>query len=100
MAEIVWTKQAIEDVESICEYIAGDSPHYAKLFANHVFETAKKIGGFPEMGRIVPEINRKEIREHILGNYRIIYRFSQNRVEIVSVYHSARLLDVQKILNN
>jgi plasmid stabilization system protein ParE len=27
------------------------------------------------------------------GNYRIIYRAAEHRVEILTVYHSARLLD-------
>ncbi|MBM2817397.1 MAG: hypothetical protein HW421_4159, partial [Ignavibacteria bacterium] len=31
------------------------------------------------------------------GNYRIIYRIKDELVEILTVYHSARLLDIDKI---
>lgn len=33
------------------------------------------------------------IREILLGNYRIVYRISGEVVEILTVYHGARLLD-------
>ena len=36
---------------------------------------------------------RQDIRELLKGNYRIIYRVAEHRVEILAVYHSARLLD-------
>jgi len=48
---------------------------------------------FPGSGRIVPEIDRGEIREIKSGNYRIIYRLKGDADEIITVYHSSRLLD-------
>ncbi|GAG86026.1 unnamed protein product [marine sediment metagenome] len=33
-----------------------------------------------------------ELRERILGNYRIIYRLKKDAVEIVTIIHGARLL--------
>ncbi len=97
MAEIKWTEQALDDVDSIAEYIARDSTHYARLFAHKIFKSVKRLHSFPESGRIVPEIGRPEIREIILGNYRIIYRINDNLVEIITVYHAARLLNISSI---
>ena len=48
---------------------------------------------FPCSGQIVRELGREEIRELLKGNYRIVYRVAEDRVEILTVYHSARLLD-------
>ena len=48
---------------------------------------------FPCSGQIVPELGREEIRELLKGDYRIIYRVAEHRVEILTVYHSARILD-------
>lgn len=93
MAEIKWTIQALDDVQAIAGYIARDSAHYAQLFATKIFDTVTRIGFFPESGRVVPEINHPDIREIILGNYRIIYRLKADSVEIITVYHGARLLD-------
>ena len=62
-----------------------------------VFEVIERLESFPESGRIVPELNRKKIREIILGNYRIIYRIKKDIVEILTVYHSARLLETENL---
>lgn len=93
MAEIRWTLQAADDLESIAEYIAYDSPHYASLFAISVLDSVERLTLFPLLGRRVPETSDDSIRELLLGNYRIIYRNSLDLVEILSVYHGSRLLD-------
>lgn len=94
MADLIWTKQALSDVENITEYIAKDSNYYAKTFVEKIFTSVTRLEVFPESGRVVPELNDLCIREIILGNYRIIYRVNSKIVEILTVYHSARLLDM------
>ena len=73
--------------------------NYAGIFTIKVFEAVERLKLFSESGRIVPELNRKEIREVILGNYRIIYRIKEEIAEILTVYHSARLLEIDNIEN-
>ena len=97
MARLTWTSQALADVEAICAFIAEDSPHYARLFATHVFRAAERLERFPRSGRIVPEVARENIREIILGNYRIIYRVLEAETQVLTVYHSARLLDPSEL---
>lgn len=97
MAKIKWTPQALEDIETIANFIARDSTYYAGVFTVKVFEVVESLKLFPESGRIVSELNRKEIREVILGNYRIIYRVKEDIVEILTVYHLARLLEADII---
>ena len=92
MGRLRWTAQAVKDVETICEFIAKDSIVYAHLFAKDILQTVKRLAKFPKSGRIVPEFSNENIREIILGNYRIIYRIKNNIIEILTVYHSARLL--------
>ena len=99
MAEIRWTIQALDDIEAIANYIARDSAFYAQMFAVKTFDAVRRIEIFPESGRMVPEINRENIREVILGNYRIIYRLKANCTEILTVYHSSRLLNKDTITN-
>ena len=92
MAVIRWTKQALNDIDSIANYIAIDSSFYAKMFVKRIFEVVKHIETFPQSGRVVPEIDNDNIREVLIGNYRIIYRTKNALVEILTIYHSARLL--------
>lgn len=93
MVKITWTDQALNDLEAICLFINRDSPHYAKIFANRAFESTDRLERFPLSGRIVPEIDNPDIREIILGNYRIIYRVLPKEVEILTVHHGAKLID-------
>lgn len=53
---LVWSPDAVEDIEAIAGYIERDSPWYAKAVASKIVETAESIPEFPEIGRSVPEI--------------------------------------------
>ncbi len=46
------------------------------------------------MGRIVPELNRENIRELFVYSYRLIYEIRDKTVRIVAVVHGKRLLDI------
>ena len=97
MAEVRWTPQAADDLESITEFISQDSPHYARLFATDVVEAVEQVASFPNLGRIVPERNDPLIREILLGSYRIVYRLRAELVELLTIHHGARLLDPSKL---
>ena len=97
MAELRWTDQAADDLEAITEFIANDSPHYANLFAMRVLNAVERLEPFPESGRIVPETSEASIREILLGNYRIIYRYKGNLAELLTIHHSSRLLDLSRL---
>ena len=97
MAEIRWTHQAADDLESITEFISQDSPHYARLFALDVLAAVERLINFPELGRVVPEKDSPLIRELIMGNYRIVYRLRNNHVELLTIHHGSRLLDPLKL---
>lgn len=92
MAEVRWTPQAADDLESITDFIAADSPHFAKLFALDVVAAVERLKDFPKSGRIVPELKDSGIREIVLGNYRIVYRLKKEVVEILTIYHGARIM--------
>ena len=96
MVEIRWTHQACRDLQAIVEFIAKDSPHYARLFVVDIFQAVDRIAEFPRSGRIVPEFRNPTLRELILGNYRLVYRVKAKCIQLLTVYHGARLLDPEK----
>lgn len=99
MVKIVWTEVSTLDLREIFDYIAENSNHYATLTTNRIFQKVQFLSGNPFLGKIVVEFNDKSIRELIEGNYRIIYRIKSNtQVDILRVYHSARLLKGNKPL--
>jgi len=97
VVKVSWTEQAINDLDAICLFIARDSKYFANIFANEVFSKIEDIKIFLLSGRIVPEVNRKEIREIIYGNYRIIYRILPDEIELLTIHHCAMLLDKLKL---
>jgi addiction module RelE/StbE family toxin len=93
MVEVNWTKQAINDIDKIAEFIAKDSEHYAKIQVQRFFSAAKVLEKQPKSGKIVSEKQDPLIREILIGNYRIIYRIvSAAKVDVIMVHHSKRLL--------
>lgn len=84
---LVWSPEAVEDIAAIAAYIERDSPWYARAVASKIVEIAESIPEYPELGRIVPEIDDSAIRERFIHRYRVIYRLDEARVLIVAVIH-------------
>ena len=91
MTIVRWTLQAAEDLRSIRLFIERDSPRYARLVVEHLYESVSRLEAFPRSGRIVPELNQPEMRELIVGEHRIVYRVEQEAVVIITVFRSSRL---------
>ena len=47
----------------------------------------------PFMGRIVPELGLKHIRERFIFSYRLIYKVDDEQVLIIAIIHGKRLLE-------
>ncbi len=90
---VVWSPEAVEDLEAIAEYIGRDSEFYARTIVAKALDLTKAIREFPNSGRVVPEFGDETVREFFIYNYRVIYRTSENRILIVAVIHGKRLLD-------
>ena len=94
MTRVIRTRQAAEDVEAIKAYVARDSERYASLLAERLVAAVGRLELFPHSGRVVPEVGDESLREVLYGNYRLVYRVQADVVEVVTVYHGARLLRV------
>ena len=93
MVEIIWTPFALEDLQSIYDYIALDSPTYAIRFIDKLVDKVEILIDHPDVGRVVPEFENELIKEIFEGNYRIIYKINSiDEITILRIHHSARLL--------
>jgi addiction module RelE/StbE family toxin len=86
-----WTDQAVEDLRSIRLFIERDSPRYGRLVAERLYDATSQIELFPYSGRMVPELNREDMRELIVGDYHIVYRVDDEVVFLLTIYRSSRL---------
>jgi toxin ParE1/3/4 len=95
MAEIkiIWSKGALKDIEEIISFISKDSTQYATRFASKIIDSIEVLKTFPEIGRIVPEYDNKNLREIIYRNYRIVYKTSEGIAEIVTIFQGSKQLE-------
>ncbi|OGI44610.1 MAG: hypothetical protein A2637_04885 [Candidatus Muproteobacteria bacterium RIFCSPHIGHO2_01_FULL_65_16] len=101
MTAVFWTPEARARLEDIEAYIAKDAPSVAKEVVARLVARARQLGTAPLSGRQVPDYQREDLRELLERPYRLIYRMSAQRIEILTVMHYRRLLprkadDLQK----
>lgn len=94
---IVWSPLALERIGEIAAYIAQDNPDAAQKWAEGVLASVTNLDRFPESGRRVPEIRRPDLREIVMGNYRLIYRIKGQEIAILTVRHFKQTLPVEEI---
>jgi toxin ParE1/3/4 len=92
VTRLIWSPQALRDLDNIRDYIAADSPRYAGLVVERIVVQVERLATFPESGRVVPELNTPDIREVIVAPYRAVYRLRPGVVEIATVFRASRLL--------
>jgi plasmid stabilization system protein ParE len=90
---IRWTQVARERLNGIIEYIAEDDPAAARRWSESLFHRVEKLQTFPEMGRVVPEVGKREVREVFHGDYRVIYKVRRREVLVLTIRHGRRLFD-------
>ena len=84
---VIWSIPAKNDLKNIHDYIANDSKFYAKKVSEEFIEKSEILEEFPEMGRIVPELSKPNLRELIIYSYRLIYEIGSNNIEILTIIH-------------
>lgn len=92
MVEIIWTDNAISDLDDIGRYISKDSLKYAEMTVLKLFSAPNVLEKHPKKGNIVPEFMDETLRQLIVGNYRIVYRLDKETITILTVCHVRRLI--------
>ena len=74
--KIEWSPRAERELTQLRDYIAQDSPFYARQFTERLIHTVERLTTLPRSGRTVPEAGHQDaIREVIfhstdaLGSY-------------------------------
>jgi toxin ParE1/3/4 len=92
-APVIWSQDALDDLEAIASYIGRDSPYHAQQVVEAILEVADSIPAQPRMGREVPELKDPNVRERFVYSYRVIYEIGESPIAILAVIHGRRLLE-------
>ena len=90
--QVVWSLDALKDIEEIAKYIERDSHFYACAIVTKILSTTDLLSTFPLSGRIVPEEDNKNVCEHFVFSYRVIYEICDNTIYVLAVVHGKRIL--------
>jgi addiction module RelE/StbE family toxin len=89
---VCWTENAIDHLANIYEYIAFNSPTYARRMIDRITRRSEQIAEHALSGRKVPEFDAEDVREVIEKPYRIVYRIKPGQIDVIAVIHGARVM--------
>lgn len=90
---LIWSREALDDIVSIAEYISRDSPYHAQQVVELILTLGESLADQPRLGRIVPERNDHRVRERFVYSYRVIYELVDETIHVLAVIHGKRLLE-------
>jgi toxin ParE1/3/4 len=88
--KVVWTNEAIRDLIEARDHIAKNNPAAAARLGARIVKATEKLARYPEIGR---KGRLRGTRELVIPKtpYFIPYRIRTKRIELLRVYHGARL---------
>lgn len=95
---VKWTAHAKSQLRHIHDYIAQDSPLYARRASEELVQKTLGLDELPRKGSKVPELNEDAVRELRLYSYRIIYEIKPDHlIEVLAVIHKRRHVEPDDI---
>jgi plasmid stabilization system protein ParE len=90
---VTFAESALKDLEEILSWYESEYvPEVGARLVAELVEHAADLSDHPDIGRVVPEFGRKNLRELVHAPFRVVYKREKYRVRIVRVWRSERLL--------
>jgi plasmid stabilization system protein ParE len=90
MRRLRWSRRATRDLIAIGDFIATDKPLAARRWVERLRARAVRATASPLGGRIVPELQREDVREVFLKSYRIVYQVLPREIVVLTVFEGHR----------
>ena len=88
--KVVFTIEALADLEHIADYIALDNPARASSFIGELIDKARGLADLPNRFPLVPRYEHLGIRRRVYSNYLIFYRVKLHSIEVIHIVHGSR----------
>ncbi len=88
------TTPAVADMEDIAAHIAERSPEASERMVTIIENAIGSLVDLPKRYALAPEAvtHRKEVRQMIVGRYRVLFMVIMETVHILRVRHTAQAL--------
>lgn len=100
VAQVIWSNEALNDLEVIYDFLAEKSQPAAQSIVEGILDRAKQLESFPESGarHNLLNIHSTEYRYLVEGHYKIIYTFQvQSHVVYITTIFDTRY-DPEKLM--
>lgn len=87
--KIIWSPKAILDLNRIVDFISRDKKEAALQWARLIHHKVSRLQRLPKSGRVVPEAGRLDIREILIGDYRVVYKIG-SQISVLTVFHGSK----------
>lgn len=88
---------ALRDLEEVLAYYREQGiPQTGERLVGEVIAQIESLADHPDRGRVVPEFSMAALRELIHPPFRIVYRREPEKVRIVRIWRSERLLKLPR----
>jgi toxin ParE1/3/4 len=92
-ARVSIAESALRDLEDVREWYASQSAQETgERPVREIVESLAQLVQFPESGRVVPEFGQPSLHELVRPPFRVVYRLDGDRVRVVRVWRSERLM--------
>jgi plasmid stabilization system protein ParE len=89
-------ESAVRDLEVVRDwYVSQSAPEVGERLIGEILASVHQLAEFPASGRIVPEFEQPWLRELVRPPFRVVYRVDGERVRVVRVWRSERLMRQQ-----
>ena len=90
--KVIWTDEAIADLQQVVAHIAPDNPAAAVKLGEELIRKSMLLAAHPHLGRVVREMKRETLREIIIRPYRLIYEIDDRNsaINVRVLWHGAR----------
>ncbi len=89
---IRWSTRAMRDLDQIATYIARDNPRAARTWIAKLRKAAESAARMPLAARMVPEVQRDDVREAFVRGYRIVYGVRDDHIFVFTVFGGGKQL--------
>jgi len=96
-ASISFAASALADLEEVLAWYSDQQvPEVGQRLVGEIVTRIENLATHPDLGRVVPEFGIPTLREIIHPPFRIVYRHDRQRIRIVRIWRSERLLKLPK----
>ena len=91
MLDLEWSPDAVDDLDSIWDFIAEDSPDAADSFIERLREQARELCRIPQKGNPIPEMKDDSFRELFYKGYTLVYEITPTGIIIHEAFNQRQV---------